>query len=419
MQRSRMLLTPVGEKLLDALNDPKVKIILMPGGTRSSKTFSIMQCMHIMMLSVPFLRVIACRAKHTWIRLSILNDWETKFLIKQQISSLYKSTKAPIIFQLKQSKSKLEMVGLDDPQKAHGVAGDIIWLNEAMEIEQESFRQLTQRSEGKVVLDYNPSEEEHWIYDLAKREDSIVIHSTYKDNPFLPDTIIRDIEGYEDTPYNRAQGTVSEYHWSVYGLGLPARKEGLIYPKWEIIKEYPKEAKDLGYGLDFGFFPDPVAFGKLGLFNGRLVLDELLYETGLNNIIVPERPEVPSIQLRFQELGINKVDGIIADGAAKANINELKTVGYNVEPVVKYPGSVKDGIELMNKYAPFYVTERSINAIKELKNYTWKKDVLTGVFTNEPIDKFNHLLDLFRYVAQTKLNNPKFVDKSELNEEDW
>lgn len=419
MQRNRMLLTPVGEKLLDALNDPKVKIILMPGGTRSSKTFSIMQCMHIMMLSVPFLRVIACRAKHTWIRLSILNDWETKFLIKQQISSLYKSTKAPIIFQLKQSKSKLEMVGLDDPQKAHGVAGDIIWLNEAMEIEQESFRQLTQRSEGKVVLDYNPSEEEHWIYDLAKREDSIVIHSTYKDNPFLPDTIIRDIEGYEDTPYNRAQGTVSEYHWSVYGLGLPARKEGLIYPKWEIIKEYPKEAKDLGYGLDFGFFPDPVAFGKLGLFNGRLVLDELLYETGLNNIIVPERPEVPSIQLRFQELGVNKVDGIIADGAAKANINELKTVGYNVEPVVKYPGSVKDGIELMNKYAPFYVTEQSINAIKELKNYTWKKDVLTGVFTNEPIDKFNHLLDLFRYVAQTKLNNPKLINKSELNEEDW
>lgn len=414
-----MLLTPVGEKLLDALNDPKVKIILMPGGTRSSKTFSIMQCLHIKMLSAPYLRVLACRAKQTWIRLSILNDWENEFLLKQNFFSLYTSTKAPIVFELTQSKSKLEMIGLDDPQKAHGVAGDIVWLNEAIEIEQESFKQLNQRLKGKVILDYNPSEEEHWVYDLTKREDCITIHSTYKDNPFLPDSIVREIEAYEDTPYNREQGTVSDYHWSVYGLGIPAKKEGLIFPKWEIIKEYPREAKDLGYGLDFGFYPDPVALGREGLFNGRLVLDELLYETGLNNIIVPERPEVPSIQLRFQELDISKYDDIIADSSAKSNINELQTVGYNVQPVQKYPGSVKDGIELMNKYAPFYVTERSVNLIKELKNYTWKKDVLTGLFTKDPIDKFNHLLDLFRYVAQTKLNKQHLLDKSDLNKEDW
>lgn len=402
--KERMLLTNVGERLLDALLDPKIRIILMPGGSRSSKTHSIMQCIHIMMLKNYLYRIIACRAKQTWIRLSILNDWENEFLLKNDYHKLYNSTKLPPVYESKITKSKLEMIGLDDPQKAHGVAGDLLWLNEAIEIEQESFKQLNQRNRGKIILDYNPSEEEHWIYELQKRDDCIVIHSTYKDNPFLPDAIVREIEAYEDTPFNRGQGTVSEYHWSVYGLGLAAKKEGLIFPKFEIIKEFPKEARRLGYGLDFGFFPDPAAFGEVGLFNGRLVFDELFYENGLNNIIVPERLDVPSIQLRFQEVGITKYDDIIADSAAKSNINELKTVGYNVEPVVKYQGSVKDGIDLMNKYAPFYVTERSVNAIKELKNYTWKKDSATGKFTNEPIDKFNHLMDLFRYVAQTKLN---------------
>lgn len=399
----KMLITPLGEKIYDALNDDRIKIILLPGGTRSSKTFSIMQCLHILMSSNNNLRVIACRAKQTWIRLSILNDWSRELLSKHDLSKFYTSTKVPIEYTLKATNSTLEMIGLDDPQKAHGVAGDIVWLNEAMEIEQNSFKQLMQRLKGKIILDYNPSEEEHYVYELANRSDCISIHSTYKDNPFNPDTVVREIEAYEDTPYNRQQGTVSEYHWMVYGLGLPAKKEGLIFPNWEIIDEYPVEARDLAFGLDFGFYPDPVAFGRVGMLNGRLVLDEMIYETELNNIIIKGKEHIPSIQGRFQELGISRRDLIVADSQAKTSISELKNVGYNISPVQKYPGSVNDGLFLMQKYMPFYVTSRSINTIKELKNYTWKKNPSTGLYTKDPIDKFNHLIDLYRYVVQTKI----------------
>lgn len=360
------------------------------------------------MLERPNLRVTAWREKLTWARVSIMSDWERKFVIPAGYMHLYNSTKVPPVWTMKQTGSTLEFSGLDDPQKVHGVASDIVWINEAIEAEKATVQQLLQRLEGKAIFDYNPSEEEHWVYELEKRDDCVKIHSTYKDNPFLPDTVVKEIEAYEDTPFNRQQGTVSEYHWQVYGLGLPAKREGLIFPEFEIIKEWPEECRLLGHGLDFGFYPDPAAFGRVGLLNGRLVLDELFYETGLNNIIASGREDVPSIEGKFRKLGITHRDEIQADSAGKSNINELCTAGYNVVGVKKYPGSVNDGIELMQKYMPFYVTERSVNTISELKNYTRKKDKVSGKFLSDPIDSYNHLIDLYRYVVQTKLNKPKF-----------
>lgn len=409
-----VLITPVGEKLFDALRDPSVKIILMPGSSRSSKTYSIMQNIHLLMLERPNLRVTAWREKLTWARVSIMSDWERKFVIPSGYAKLYNSTKVPPVWTMKQTGSTLEFSGLDDPQKVHGVASDIVWINEAIEAEKATVQQLLQRLEGKAIFDYNPSEEEHWVYELEKRDDCVKIHSTYKDNPFLHDTVVKEIEAYEDTPFNRQQGTVSEYHWQVYGLGLPAKREGLIYPDWEIIDEWDQSARLLGYGLDFGFHPDPAALGRVGLLNGRLILDEMMYKTDLNNVIIKGREDLDSIQANLINLGIRRGTEIIADSAAKTSISELKAVGYRVEPVKKYPGSVIDGVNKMNNYAPFYVTSRSLNAIRELKNYIYLKDH-NGLFVKDslnklvPIDNYNHLLDLFRYVVQTKLISTRGV----------
>ena len=397
-------ITTLGEKLYHALRSPDVKIILLPGGTRSGKTYAIMQNIHLYMAEHPRTRATAWRSRQTWVRLSILNDWEREFLGKSALSHQYKSVKTPPLYTLTQTQSTLEFSGLDDPQKVHGVASDLIWINEAVETELETFRQLLQRCKGKIIMDYNPSEENHWVYELEKRPDCVVIHSTYKDNPFLPDTTVREIEAYEDTPFNRANGTVSDYHWQVYGLGLPSKKEGLIYT-YNILKEYPQEANDWGYGLDFGFYPDPAAFARVGFYDGKVIIDELFYEYGLNNVRINDKPEYPSIQEHFEKLNIKRKDKIIADSAAKTSINELKTAGYNIHPVQKYAGSVDDGIKLLQQYSPLYITETSVNLKRELDNYTWIKDPLTGRYQNKPIDKYNHLLDLIRYVVQTKISN--------------
>ncbi|MDR0682027.1 MAG: PBSX family phage terminase large subunit [Dysgonamonadaceae bacterium] len=391
------------DKLWEAISSWKYKIIILKGGSRSGKTIAIIQAL-LLLLMKKKRRVTAWRKRRIWAKATIYHDTE-HYLKTTGLYTKDDHNKSDLTFSI--NGGSFEFNGLDDAQKLHGLTQDIAWINEAIEANLNDLDQLEMRTNELVLIDLNPTEDESWVYDLEKRNDVLMIHSTFKDNAFLPDKVIRKILSYEPTPFNIKQCTANDYKWKVYGLGVAAKKEGLVFPRWEIIEEYPKETKTLGYGLDFGFYPDPAAFGKAGLFNGRLVLDEMLYETELNNIIIPGREELPSIQGRLQDLGISRRDDIIADSAAKSNINELKSVGYNITPVVKYAGSVTDGIELMNNYAPFYVTERSVNLIKELKNYMYKKNFATDTFLKEPIDDYNHLLDLFRYVAQTKLNKQK------------
>lgn len=391
------------DKLWEAINSHRYRVIVLIGGSRSGKTWAIIQCLILLALQKKR-RITSWRLKRTWTKATIYKDF-TGYLKSTEIYDKNDHNQSDLTYSL--NESTIEFGGLDDAQKLHGLTQDIAHLNEGMEATKNDFDQIEMRTNELIIIDCNPTEEEHWIYELAKRDDVLIIPSTFKDNAFIEEPVRRKILSYEPTEFNIRQGTADEYKWSVYGLGIAAKKEGLIFPNYEIIKDWPEEAKLLGHGLDFGFFPDPVAFGRVGLFNGRLVLDEQLYETKLNNIIIKGREEVPSIQGRLNEIGITRSNKIVADSAAKSNINELQTVGFTIDPVKKYPGSVKDGIELMQNYAPFYITERSVNTIREVKNYTYIKNFATGTFTKEPIDDFNHLIDLYRYVVQTYLSSKK------------
>lgn len=397
MATLKILGTVSFEKLWSAIQSHQYRVIVLIGGSRSGKTWAIIQAIIILALQVQQ-RITCWRLKRTWIKATVYKDF-IKYLSSEKVYSPKDENKSELLYKI--GDSFIEFGGLDDSQKLHGMTQDIAWLNEAMEATKEDFDQLEQRTSNLIIIDCNPTEEEHWIYDLKSREDVLFIHSTFKDNAFIPVPVRRKILSYEPTPHNIKQKTADEYKWKVYGLGIVAEKEGLIFKQPELIKEVPAEAKLLGRGLDFGFFPDPVASGCVWLYNGRLLFDEDIYETELNNVIIDGKEEIPSIQGRFNELGVSKRDGIVADSAAKSNISELKTAGFNIEGVKKWPGSVKDGIELMKNYEPFYVTERSVNTIKELKNYTYLKNFATGKFTKEPIDDYNHLIDLYRYVVQT------------------
>ena len=230
------------------------------------------------------------------------------------------------------------------------------------------------------------------------------LHSTHLNNAFLPIEVRRKILGYEPTSANIALGTADTYKWNVYGLGLAAKREGLIFKDYEIIKEWDGTIKFIGIGLDFGFYPDPTAAIRVGLLNGRLVLDELFYE---NKLLVGENSESASIESRLKENEVKEHMLIIADNSAQAAIMELKNKNFNIKATTKYPGSVIDGIELMLRYSPFYVTERSLNAIDELKKYTRKKDFASGRFLKEPIDAYNHLIDGARYVISHYIKSKK------------
>ena len=377
----------------DAINSGKYRYIINEGGSRSSKTYSLIQC-YLNLSGLEQSRLTVWRLKRTWTKASVYNDF-ISYIKSLGIYSKADSNETELVYRFMQGS--IEFNGMDDYQKLHGLTQDYAWLNEAMEAHKEDFDQIDMRTNKMIFFDYNPTEEQHWIYDLKKLPETYVIKSTQLDNPFLEPAIRRKILGYEPTDQNILRGTADVYKWTVYGLGMPAKKEGLIY-KYETIKEWPVDAQFLAYGLDFGFYPDPAACGKVGLYDGRLLLDEQFYE---NNLTYVSQEGEDSINSRLTECGVTN-ELIVADSASKTGIKELRIAKRNIVPVKKYAGSVKDGIELVQNYQPILITERSLNAKKELDNYTWIKDIRNDVYTKDPIDDYNHLLDLLRYVIQKK-----------------
>jgi phage terminase large subunit len=276
----------------------------------------------------------------------------------------------------------IEFISLDMPQKIRGRKRDLLFCNEANELTQEDWTQLLFRTNEKVILDYNPSEEFHWIYDqVLNRNDVEFYQTTYKDNPFLGDVIKDEIERLKD---------IDENYWRVYGLGERGQSRSLVYD-FKTVKEIPENAKLISYGLDFGYSNDPTSLVCTYILEDDMYVDELLYRTGMTNQDIANEMKV---------LGIERSTEIFADSAEPKSIEEIYRMGWNVKPTIK--GSINIGIDIIRRYH-LNATEASYNLIKELRNYKYIEDK-NGQITNKPVDNFNHALDALRYSVVNKIS---------------
>jgi phage terminase large subunit len=394
-------------KVFGKIRKSDKRIIVNEGSSRSTKTYSILQYIISEHLQYPKLVTTICRAKLTWLKVTVVPDFIEIMQTQFDLWNDNHWNKTESAYSI--NGGLIRFIGLDETQKMHGLKQDIFWINEAVETRLKDFRQLIIRTKKKAILDYNPSYEQHWIYDkVIPREDCEFIKSTYKDNPFLEKEIIEEIERLEPNPFNDAQGTSDEVSWKIYGLGERAAHKGLIFAKVKICSELPPqdEWKDYFYGLDFGFTNDPTALTLCVIAHGNLYLKELIYKRGLTNIINKENPNQPSIQQCFIDLGIKKQDRIWADAAEPKSIMDLFNCGYNIKAASKGPGSVNAGIDAIKRHNVF-ITEDSLNGIKEKNNYKWREDN-SGNLTNVPIEGFDHFWDSTRYglIMETKKEVP-------------
>jgi phage terminase large subunit len=234
-----------------------------------------------------------------------------------------------------------------------------------------------------VIIDFNPSEEFHWIYDqVLPRKDVEFYQTTYKDNPFLGAEIKAEIERLKD---------IDENYWRVYGLGERGQSRSLVYT-FSTIKQIPKEAKLVAYGLDFGFSNDPTSLVRTYILDENMYVEELIYRTGMTN---------QDIAKEMQSLGLEKQNEVYADSAEPKSIEEIYRMGWNVKPTIK--GSINLGIDIIRRYN-LHATESSYNLIKELRNYKYIEDK-NNQMTNKPVDNFNHALDALRYSVVNKISN--------------
>ena len=284
------------------------------------------------------------------------------------------------------SGNLVEFISLDQPQKIRGRKRDLAFLNEANELFWEDWQQIVFRTTGRIILDYNPSDSFHWIYDkVVPREDCDFQQTTYKDNKFLDDSIKMEIERLKDT---------DEDYWRIYGLGERGSSRATIFQFGVVSEPY---GELLSTGMDFGYTNDPTALVKVYKRGNELIFDELLYHTNLTN---------QDIAQKFEELGLNRLDVIYADSAEPKSIEELHRMRWNVKPTVKGADSIMAGIDMLKRYE-LKVTAKSLNLIKEFQNYKWIEDK-NGNLLNKPVDNYNHAIDAIRYAVYNKLSKPNY-----------
>jgi len=279
--------------------------------------------------------------------------------------------------------SQIEFFSVDNPDKMRGGRRDRLFMNEANNMAFDAFEQLEVRTKELVFLDWNPSNE-FWYYTEVKpkRDDVEELTITYRDNEALDGEIIKSIESRK----NR------KGWWKVYGEGQLGEVEGKIYSNWQTMTEIPFGARLVRRGLDFGYTNDPTALIDVWYFNGGYIIDEVAYQKGLLN------SEIAAIIKNTEQETL-----IIADSAEPKSIDELRMHGINIMPATKGQGSVNQGIQYVQAQT-IGVTQRSLNVMKEYKNYLWKVDK-EGRTLNDPEGGLDHALDAIRY-AITSLVAP-------------
>jgi phage terminase large subunit len=362
------------------------RIVIEQGGTRSGKTYNILLWIIFSYCMRHTGRTITiARKTYPALRSTAMRDFIN--IVKEYgIYSELNHNKSNSEYVL--NGNLVEFISLDQPTKVRGRKRDLLFINEANELFFEDWQQLIFRTTGKIILDYNPSDEFHWIYDRVKvREDAEFHITTYKDNPFLEPQIIQEIERLKD---------VDENYWKIYGLGQVGTAKSLIF-NFNLIDTIPDNAKFISYGLDFGFTNDPTALVKVYLHDTNLYVKELLYRTGMTN---------QDIAKELDRLEIGRREEIFADASEPKSIEEIYRMGWNIKKADKPQGSVNLGIDMLRRYT-LNVTKDSLNLIKEGRNYKYKEDK-NGNILNEPADAFNHTMDALRYAIFMKLSKPNY-----------
>jgi phage terminase large subunit len=367
-------------KVFRHLERSKSKIVVQQGGTRSGKTYNIILWIIFSYCQKNEGKIITiCRKTYPALRGTVMRDFLT-ILKDHEIYSEEDHSKTASEYKL--NGNTIEFISLDMPQKIRGRKRDLLFANEANELNFEDWQQLLFRTNEKVIIDFNPSEEFHWIYDhVLPRKDVEFFQTTYKDNPFLGAEIKAEIERLKE---------IDENYWRVYGLGERGQSRSLVYT-FTTIKEIPKEAKLVSYGLDFGYSSDPTSLVRTYILGDDMYVDELLYRTGMTNQDIANEMKV---------LGLDRSNEVFADSAEPKSIEEIYRMGWNVKPTIK--GSINIGIDIIRRYK-LHATESSFNLIKELRNYKYIEDK-NGQITNKPVDNFNHALDALRYSVVNKIS---------------
>lgn len=379
----------------------KIMIFLVTGGRGSGKSFNASTAVQRFTYKKGH-KILYTRYTMSSAEISVIPEFQEKIDADHHTKDfrttsrkvINRRTKSEVLFRGIKTSSGNQTAKL---KSIHGITGFVV--DEAEEwVSEEDFEKIALsirelKAKNFIIIIMNPADSNHWVYkrfienthkmvyydgvpvQISTHPNVCHIHTTYLDNlDHLSPQFIEEVRRMkEENPEKYAHVVIGR--WADVA-------EGAVFKKWGIVKEFPQWCKKVGIGQDFGYTNDPSASVRCGIVDNALYLDELCYQTGMLS---------SGITKVLKPWGLK----VMADSADPRLIQEIKNGGVNIYPVDKYPGSINAGIDKM-KDMELFVTERSYNLIKELRNYVWDKDK-DGNYINVPIDKDNHLIDASRY----------------------
>lgn len=438
---------------VDETGKRKYRYIINKGSSRSSKTVSLCDIMDVYARRYKNKRITVWRDTKANCKRTVLHDLINHHANTNRTERGYKHNKTESIFYYEKSRSSIEIHGADEKNKVHGLTQDVAWLNEPYDIQKAVFDQIDQRTSDFIVLDWNPSMA-HWIDKLVLDPRTIVIHSTFKHNPFCPEEqrlkilsyqpvsmsdvvlekLIGETEAYDYDCHlnplgfnekqikellrcqeNEDKQSANAYNWSVYGLGEKAEKPNRIF-NWKSIpkNEYLSLKVKEYFGVDWGKV-DP--WGVIGVkyLDGCLYIHEYNYDSEdmhRKRMNASDKRTVASmdgsddsedkgegiVKWLFNKIGIPEDAEIICDNNRPKKIIALRKGGWHYAIAADGLKSIKDGIDTLNNLKVYFTSE-SENLDNEQQNYSHKVDK-NGNILDEPEDKNNHTIDPIRYVVQ-------------------
>ena len=368
----------------NALQENK-RYIFLRGSSRSSKTTTALQHLIVTALSKPNTLITIARETQVSIKNTILMDFKG-VLTNLNLWEDYRYNKVEMVYRFP-NNSIVRFIGLDDSTgKLRGLKSEYVMVDEVNTVSMEAFVQLDIRCEKYIIAAYNPEiTEDWWGLEYEKKENGCMIHSSWRDNPFLDERVIQSIKELKDLDPDLYQ---------IYSEGkiVPPREK--IFVNYEKYSEEPRY-KERYIGLDWGFATDPCAVVEVLINDKDVYCKELLYQAGTTN---------EDLIFLLREMGIDRETIIIADSAEPKSIQDLRRGGFNIRGVKKGSGSVLYGIQKI-KQKRIHIHEDSLNLYREFSELKFKKD-RSGRVTNTPMGD-DHLIDAVRYVITEFADKPK------------
>lgn len=375
-----MAFSKVFEKTYNAILAPKrPRYVVSRGGTRSGKTYAILQILDFLVEkdhAGDVTSVVSETLPH--LKKGAIRDFETIRGTTLKDDPAWNESDHIYTYP---GGGKLEFFSVDTPGKVQGPGRKRLYENEAIHLKYDTHRQLAVRTTGIIFMDYNP-EQVSWIDEkILTRDDVQVLDSTYLDNDYLTEEQVREIES------NRGDSN----WWRVFGEGKTGHLEGLIFPDFIQVDSLPEKSDGMieTYGLDYGFTNDPTTLIHCYVDNRKkeIWLDEVCYRTGMLN---------EDIAAVMKQEGIGRAVRVYADSAEPKTNETIRRYGFNIEGSYKAT-KIAEQLQAMKGYK-IYVTKRSLNLIRELRGYVWMRDK-NGEWLNEPVDILNHTIDAARYAV--------------------